>query len=123
MVKHTQTIRRLLSTNCLSVFDHFVGLALKGLIIALTRVTVGSSTIIDRVLASFPEKITQSGALGIGLSDHQTIYYTRKISKIKRGSHKQIKFCLFKQYTVDLFEQELSKLNLPNYNDMNEAYF
>ena len=32
MVKHTQTIRRLLPTNCLSVFDHFVGLALKGLI-------------------------------------------------------------------------------------------
>ena len=28
MVKHTQTIRR----NCLSVFDHFVGLALKELI-------------------------------------------------------------------------------------------
>ena len=32
MVKHTQTIRRLLLTNCLSVFDHFVGLAHKGLI-------------------------------------------------------------------------------------------
>ena len=31
MVKHTQTIRRLLPTNCLSVFDYFVGLALKGL--------------------------------------------------------------------------------------------
>ena len=31
MVKHTQTIRGLLMTNCLSVFDHFVGLALKGL--------------------------------------------------------------------------------------------
>ena len=31
MVKHTQTIRRRLSTNCLNVFDHFVGLALKGL--------------------------------------------------------------------------------------------
>ena len=31
MVKHTQTIRRLLPTNCLSVFDHFVALALKGL--------------------------------------------------------------------------------------------
>ena len=27
MVKHTQTIRRLLPTNCLCVFDHFVGLA------------------------------------------------------------------------------------------------
>ena len=31
MVKHTQKIRRLLPTNCLSVFEHFVGLALKGL--------------------------------------------------------------------------------------------
>ena len=29
MVRHTQTIRQLLSTNCLSVFDHFVGLVLK----------------------------------------------------------------------------------------------
>ena len=33
MVKHTQTIRRLLPTNCLSVFDNFVRLALKGLIL------------------------------------------------------------------------------------------
>ena len=31
MVKHIQTIRRLLPTNFLSVFDHFVGLLLKGL--------------------------------------------------------------------------------------------
>ena len=32
MVKHTQTIRRQQPTNCLSVFDHFVGLPLKGLV-------------------------------------------------------------------------------------------
>ena len=31
MVKHTQTIRWLLKTNCLSLCDHFMGLALKGL--------------------------------------------------------------------------------------------
>ena len=32
MVKHTQTIRRLLPTiRCLSVFDHFVGSAFKRL--------------------------------------------------------------------------------------------
>ena len=30
MVKHIQTNPRLLLTNCLSVFDHFVDLALKG---------------------------------------------------------------------------------------------
>ena len=28
---HTQTIRRLLPTNCVSVFDQFVGLGLEGL--------------------------------------------------------------------------------------------
>ena len=32
MVKHTQTIHRQKPTNCLSVFEHFVTLALKGLI-------------------------------------------------------------------------------------------
>ena len=59
------------------------------------------------------------------MSDHQLIYCTRKIYRIKRGSHKQIKFRSFKHYTADLFEQELSKLNFPNYrnfNDINEAY-
>ena len=34
MVKHTQTMRR---QNCLSVFDHFVGFALKGLKILKTK--------------------------------------------------------------------------------------
>ena len=31
MVKRTQTIRRQQPMNCLSVFDHFAGLTLKGL--------------------------------------------------------------------------------------------
>ena len=104
-------------------FCRFFGL--KQLIIVPTRVTTGSSTIIGHVLASFPERVTQSGVVDIGLSDHQLIYCTRGISRIKRGSHKQIKFCWFKHYTVDLFEQEWSKLNFPNYqnfNDINEAY-
>ena len=35
MVKHTQTIPQLLRTDCLSVFDHFVGLALKWLSIII----------------------------------------------------------------------------------------
>ena len=31
MVKQTQTFRRQIADDCLIVFDHFVGLALKGL--------------------------------------------------------------------------------------------
>ena len=39
MVKHTKTIcRLLLPTNCLGVFDHFVGLALKRLSIVKSGV-------------------------------------------------------------------------------------
>ena len=36
-----------------------------------------------------------------------------------------MQFRSFKHYTVNLFEQELSKLNFPNYrnyNEINEAY-
>ena len=98
---------------------------LKQLIKVPTRVTSRSFTIIDHILARFSERVTQLGVIDIGLSDHQLIYYTRKISRIKRGSHKQIKFRSFEHYAVDLFEQELSKLNFPNYqnyNDINEAY-
>ena len=40
MTKHTQTNRRLLLTNCLSVPDHFVGLAVKGLKVTTTEVTI-----------------------------------------------------------------------------------
>ena len=90
-----------------------------------TRTTTSSSTIIDHILASYPERVTQCGVIDISLSDHQLIYCTRKISRIKRGSHKQIQFRSFKHYTVDLFEQELSKLYFPNYqnyNEIDEAY-
>ena len=44
MVKHTQTIRRLLPTNCLSVFDHFVGLVLEGLNVNILLLTLISSS-------------------------------------------------------------------------------
>ena len=46
MVNHTQTIRRQQSTDCLSVLDHFVGLALKELFkkaVEIERMTCVSS--------------------------------------------------------------------------------
>ena len=69
---------------------------LKQLIIVQTRVKFSSSTIIDHILASFSERITQSRVIDIGLSDHQLIYCTRKISRIIKRLHKQIKFRSFK---------------------------
>ena len=102
-----------------SYHEFYTNFELKRLIKVPTRVTSSSSRIIEHILASFPKKVIQSGVTDIGLSDHQLIYCTRKTSKIKRGSHKQMKFHSFKHHKVDLFEQKLSKLN---FNDINEAY-
>ena len=49
MVKHTQTIRRLLlPTNCLSVFDHIVGLMIKGLT-SLSKLRLNTYTLIFQI--------------------------------------------------------------------------
>ena len=74
-------------------FCTFFGL--KQLMKVPTRTTTSSSTIIEHI-----------GVIDISLSDHQLIYCTRKISRIKRVSHKQIQFRSFKHYTVNLSEQE-----------------
>ena len=71
-------------------------LGLKKLIEVPMRVTCSSSTIIDPTLATFPNRVSQQGVIDVGLSDHQVLYCTRKIFRIKRGTHKQIRCCSLK---------------------------
>ena len=52
---------------------------LKQLIKNPTRITCSSSSIIDHILASFSDRVTQQGILNVGLSDHKLIYCTRKL--------------------------------------------
>ena len=68
----------------------------------------GFMQLINHVLVIFLERVTVYGFTDSSWPDHQLIYCTRKISRMKRGSHKEMKFHSFKQYKVDLFEQELS---------------
>ena len=54
MAKHSQTIRQQQPTNCLSVFSHFVGLALKGLTCfsnVLVSIVYGGSHCLKYVLS------------------------------------------------------------------------
>ena len=90
-----------------------------------TRITCNSATIIDHILASYLERVTQQGIIDVGLSDHQLIFCKRKIYKIKRGTHKHIKFRSFKHHSADLFKATLTSINFPNYQSFNgniEAY-
>ena len=56
MVKHTQTICRLLPTSCLSVCDHFMGLVLKGLKSRSSRLWVFCKKVIHKKFAKFTRK-------------------------------------------------------------------
>ena len=57
MIKHTQRIRRLLLTNCMSVFDYFVGLALKVLkTLAFTNISFASGVNYDLLQALSTDK-------------------------------------------------------------------
>ena len=45
-----------------------------------TRVTDQSATLIDHILTKSPDKVSQSGVIDLGFSDHDLIYCTRKTS-------------------------------------------
>ena len=91
----------------------------------ITLVTCNSSSILDHVLASFPDKVSQRGVIDVGISDHQLIYCTRKIARIKSYCHKQVTFYSHKSYSPEIFEEALRKLDFPNYelfDDIDKAY-
>ena len=99
---------------------------LKQIIKSPTCITCRNTSLIDHSLASILSRVSQHGVINVSVSDHQLIYCTRKINKIKTGGvHKHITFRSFKKYTVDAYKDALKKVNFPNYelfNDVNEAY-
>ena len=61
---------------------------LNQLIRSPTRVTTETSTLIDHVLVNSPEKISQFGVIDSGISDHNIVFCTRKITKEKTGDQR-----------------------------------
>ena len=104
-----------------SYYEFCMFFSLHQLIKVPTRITCNSATVIDHILASYPERVTQQGIIDVGLSDHQLNFCTRKISRIKRGTHKHIKFRSFKHYLADLFKETLTSINFPKYLSFNDA--
>ena len=98
---------------------------LKQLIQSPTRVTCSTSTLIDHILTSAPSRVSQKGVINVGVSDHQLIFCTRKISKIKTsGAHKNLNFHSLKNYTADYYKETLKQVDFPNYEnfvDVNEV--
>ena len=75
-----------------------------GLTKIIKSATRNSKSLIDYILTIVLEGISPEGVINVCLSDHQLIYYPRKI-----------KFGLLKNFAVDAYKNTLRKINFPNY--------
>ena len=87
---------------------------LKQLISCPACITCSSSTIIDHILASYPDRFSQKRIIDIGIFDHRLIFCTRKTLKTKAASHRQISFHSLKNYSTVTYEEALKKVKFPN---------
>ena len=112
--------------NGIKRYKEFCSLnGLKQLLTLPTRITKTSTSLLDHVLTNSADRVSQFGAVDTGLSDHQLIYCTRKITRTKTNVHKYIKTRSLKNYSQTLFLYKLRKVNFPDYSnfkDINNAY-
>ena len=90
-----------------------------------TRITKNSSSLLDHVLTNSADRISQFGIVNVGLSDHQLIYCTRKITQTRLNAHKYVKMRSLKYYSEDLYVKKLKEIDFPDYSnfkDINETY-
>ena len=66
--------------------------SLKQLTSCPAGISCSSSTNMDHILTSYPDRVSQEGILNFGISDHQVIFLTRKTLETNTGSHNQISF-------------------------------
>ena len=111
--------------NGIKHYKEFCSLnGLKQLLTLPTRITKNLMSLLDHVLKNSADRVSQFGVVDTGLSDHQLIYCTRKITRTKSNVHKYIKTRSLKNYSQTLFLDRLRKINFPdypNFKDINDA--
>ena len=72
-----------------------------------TRMSTNSSSTIDLILVSDEDKISKTGVLYLGISDHSLIYCTRRVVKAAINKHNTVKLRSMKNYDKDTFQVNL----------------
>ena len=67
-----------------------------------TRITCSTCTLLDHILTNPSENVSQNGVIDLGISDHQLIYCTIKIRRIKHNMHNQIQVRSLKNYSAEI---------------------
>ena len=130
MVKHTQTIRQKQPTTCLNVFDHFMGLVLKGLInFRPVLITPEKFRKLFLGLQKGPSANWNESTLSmIAISNTElplTVFYLKGTLELKKYSAKlaiKMKYNLSLEYKnltlrwgqIDVFPVKLSTIRLSN---------
>lgn len=98
---------------------------LEQIICSPTRITDRSTTLIDHILVNSKDKISQSGVIPMGLSDHFITYCTRRTQKIKFNEHNVVTIRSQKNYNKDNFINLLKMADWSGIfesNNVNEAW-
>ena len=109
--------------SALRAFSSFFDL--QQIICQPTRICTTSQSVIDLIFVSDQGKISQSGVIQSGMSDHMITYCTRKYWKHPTGHHNTIKVRSMKHYSKMNLWEKLSAVNwMPvlNCHNVDEAW-
>ena len=98
------------SSYLTNIFDIY---GLSQLITEPTRVTPVSKTLIDLCITNSPEKVSNSGVIHLGISDHSLVFMTRKIHH-DRNCPRTIEMRQFKHFQKDKFLSDLEQMPWSN---------
>ena len=76
-----------------------------------TRVTGRTATLLDHILGSREDVIHQSGVVPVGISYHDLIYCTRKITHQRFDGHITIRSGSLRHYSKDLLLERLNQMD------------
>ena len=69
-----------LTSGCKQLKSLFRTLSVTQLIDSPTRITKDTSTLLDLIATNCPQNISKSGVISSGFSDHEMIFFIRKIN-------------------------------------------
>ena len=111
------------SSHLLNIIDIY---GLTQLITEPTRVTQYSSTLIDLCLTNSPDKISKSGVINIGISDHsRCLSYTQSCSSSDSNMHKTVEVRQLKNFNEAEFLRDLRMIDwnrVTTHNNPNEMW-
>ena len=86
-----------------------------------TRIIPTSESCLDLIFVSHRDKISQSGVINIGLSDHFLTYCTRTVQRGSFNTHNSVNIRSMKNYSYENFLMELNKINWFQVTDIEDV--